>query len=501
LKDTKGGAALLPIPAQGKGIRAAAMMKSQTTARTDHQRTARSSKSSKAAKKYVRQTAHVEARRDGKPLIFGWGGHLSISQKDRLQKRAVWITTLSIIFILLITVLGYWIKINVTDPNLTITSVNGQPIPQSDYRKLLALKAQIVQNEIKGPNGLQAQSDQLRSQLNAQQTVVDNLNKKIEDLNTSISKETDSTKKANLQKDLDQAKKDLETAKTKLTDLTNQNTEMTTNTLPLAQQRYVRGSLGGESAQWLQEDQLIRQWLAKQSPAVQSKINPTDAAISEAISKFKANLPRSVNYDKFLSSSHISNDDVRVMMALIVRRTTMQTYLAEQITSPAYQVKASLIQVATEKDAQDILTQLKQPNADFAKLAKEKSTSDATKEKGGDLDWMARGQFTQLYASNSQSIVDNWLFDPARKLNELSAPIYEGGVYKVLKITGIEQSREIPKDTLDTLKKYSLEHWLMQQKALPGIKITDIDQGMMLDESNMPPDLPESAPSTNPTGA
>ncbi len=52
-------------------------MKSQTVRRPENKRSARSTKS----RRYNKQTAHVEARRDGKPLIFGWGGHLSHNEK------------------------------------------------------------------------------------------------------------------------------------------------------------------------------------------------------------------------------------------------------------------------------------------------------------------------------------------------------------------------------------------------------------------------------------
>ena len=36
-----------------------------------------------------RQTARLEGRRDGKPLIFGWGAHLTRAQKARYQRGAI----------------------------------------------------------------------------------------------------------------------------------------------------------------------------------------------------------------------------------------------------------------------------------------------------------------------------------------------------------------------------------------------------------------------------
>ncbi len=55
-------------------------MKSQTerpVRRPENQRSAK-------PKRYHKQTARVEARRDGKPLIFGWGKHLSHKEKVKI---------------------------------------------------------------------------------------------------------------------------------------------------------------------------------------------------------------------------------------------------------------------------------------------------------------------------------------------------------------------------------------------------------------------------------
>src|SRR6266851_9367848 len=111
-------------------------MKSQTARpaqRSKNQRPARSTKQNK----YIKQTAHVEARRDGKPLIFGWGGHLSHNEKVRLQHRVAWTGAVSIGLLILIVLIGFWININVITPGLPITSVNGHQIPQSLYRKMV----------------------------------------------------------------------------------------------------------------------------------------------------------------------------------------------------------------------------------------------------------------------------------------------------------------------------------------------------------------------------
>ncbi|HYT29073.1 MAG TPA: hypothetical protein VEL72_08640, partial [Ktedonobacteraceae bacterium] len=66
-------------------------MKSQTERPTGTRRPNQRSTRSTKVKRYAKQTARgVEAKRDGKPLIFGWGKHLSHSEKIKVQRRATW---------------------------------------------------------------------------------------------------------------------------------------------------------------------------------------------------------------------------------------------------------------------------------------------------------------------------------------------------------------------------------------------------------------------------
>src|SRR5205085_3092467 len=114
------------------------IINSQTARRPPNQRQARSNKS----RKYTKQTARFEGKRDGKPLIFGWGGHLSHNQKVQLQRRTAWIGAVGIGLLILVVLIGFWININVITPGLPITTVNGHPIPQSLYRKMVAFQAE-----------------------------------------------------------------------------------------------------------------------------------------------------------------------------------------------------------------------------------------------------------------------------------------------------------------------------------------------------------------------
>lgn len=59
------------------------LMNTQTE-RPVRKATSQRGKGGKGNKRYYKQTAHVEARRDGKPLVFGWGKQLSHTEKVRI---------------------------------------------------------------------------------------------------------------------------------------------------------------------------------------------------------------------------------------------------------------------------------------------------------------------------------------------------------------------------------------------------------------------------------
>ena len=199
----------------------------------------------------------------------------------------------------------------------------------------------------------------------------------------------------------------------------------------------------------------------------------------------------------------MSDNDVRAALTLKLRRDNMQTYVTSQVVSPTYQVLARGITASTPGDANNLLKQLK-AGADFGKLAKAKSVDNATNTKGGDFGWLARGQYIQTYASNTSGTVENWIFDPARQLNELSPVLSENGSFHIIQVLGIDPSRVVVAATLKSLKDNALNNWLMSKRA--NATITPVDQNMITDASIMPPGLPASAPNqtvpgTNPGAA
>jgi len=461
-------------------------------------------KAARNSKRYNKQTAHVEARRDGKPLIFGWGKDLSHTAKVRIQRRATWGMAVFFALLLVIVIVGAWINLNIIVPGLTIAAVNGHNIPQSEYREMVAVKTQLELNKIYGPTGLTVQLTNLQKQDAQQSDIISKTNTTITSLKAQIAKLAagSSTQRTDLTNQLNAANKTLAAATAQHTSLQTQITTLSQTTIPNEKLVFTQSQVGNDSATWLQDDELIREWLATQSSAVQAKINPSASQINRDFKTLKANMPNSNGYNTMLSSMGISDDQVQAMLTIIDRRANAQTYLSQQLTSPSYQVMARLIDVPTQKLANQMLQDL-QKGQDFGKLAAANSKDTNSNTKGGDLGWLTRYEYIDPSAAayNGSSIIENWIFDPARKLNEISPVIYANGAYFIVQITNIDPSRAIDATTLKALQSNALVDWLQNRggngRPLPGQNIKAPDQTMMFDTNNLPPNniLPAAAPS------
>ena len=476
-------------------------MNSQTVRRPESKRPPRSTnnKPGKSKQRYAKQTARFEGKRDGKPLIFGWGGHLSHKQKEQLQRRATWGVAITVGLIIVFVLVGFWVNINIIVPNLSISSVNGHSIPQSLYRKMVAFKTELAENQLNGPNGLNAESASLKKQVTTDQKAVDNTTNQITALNTQLKalKPGPSTQaqRTQLNNQIKALGAQLNKEDATLNSDTGKSTDFTTNVIPNAQQVFDQPQIGNDSVTWLQNDELIREWLTTQSSSIQAKIEPTASDVAKAMATFKADIPTSSSYSAFLSRDGVSDSDMQAMMTINLRRSNMQTYLASQIVSPSYQVLAREMTIDTMAHAKNFLAQLKK-GADFGKLAKANSLDTNTAPKGGYLGWLTRGQYAQTYNS---AIIENWLFDPARQFNELGPVFVENGTFRIVQVLGFDPSHAIDASTLKTLQTNALSNWLLEQQALPSNTITAADQNMLLDPANMPSDLPLTAPGGGPT--
>ncbi len=153
----------------------------------------------------------------------------------------------------------------------------------------------------------------------------------------------------------------------------------------------------------------------------------------------------------------------------------------DRIVSPTAQVHIAQIQVATPRptggDFQAFSDQLKKvadvgkaldAGTDFAEVAKQYSEDAATKDKGGDMGWIARGSITDLSAENELFTLE------AGKVSQQHSGLTTTTWYKVIEKS---DSRDLDADQKKTITDNAYQYWLNQQKKahdvlrlIPGLE-------------------------------
>lgn len=389
---------------------------------------------SAATRMRVKQTGRIEGRRDGKPLIFGWGRHLTRAQKVHYQRLWTW-GFIGLVVVAVVGVLGFGVlNQNVLIPNKTIVSVNGTNISQDTYRKSLAYQAQGQWNILQS---LIAQKNALAQKVAAGDPTA-----------------------------------------------TAQDGLITTQ-LQTAESNYAQAQITQTAANTLVEDQLIREGAAQfeqvnHVPA--STFEPSAAEINSALASFKKAFPAGETYAQFLSANGLSESDVRGMVAMQVRRAKMQTYLANRLVSPTRQVHIRKIEVDTAAHAATIRAELVKgglTDAVWTDLAKKNTLDPNSKDNGGDLGFVAPG--------TGDGAIETWAYAAGRKVGDLSPVIKDtSGTFDVVQVLGINPSLAVDPTTLSNAKSIALSHWLDQQRANTANKIGNPDSTMLNDTRNLP---------------
>jgi parvulin-like peptidyl-prolyl isomerase len=398
-----------------------------------------------------KQTARLShgVRRDGKPLIFGWGGHLSNLQKTRYKQRAAY-AFFGVVIAAVIVVAGFGLlQQNVLIPNQSIVTVNGTGISQDTYRKYLAYRSELLWNKLKSEI---AEQQSLAAKVQAGDAAASRRNQVLGSL---------------IQTD---------------------------------ESSFQQSSITQESVGRLVDDQLlqkgIKQFQAAHVPA--SAFTPTAKAVADQLASFKKGFPQGETYAHFLSVNHISENDVKAAITIDVRRDLMSTYLSSIIKSPSRQLHLRRIELQTAKDAANELALLKKGDTghDWATLAKKDSQDAQTKNIGGDMGWVFRG--------GADGAIEDWAFAPTRKVNDISPVIKDvSGTFDVVQILGIDPSRAVDAAQLSSAQSDALDHYLNAAHVLPGNSVSTPDSTMLTASRNMPvaPNLNATLPNENPGGS
>lgn len=232
--------------------------------------------------------------------------------------------------------------------------------------------------------------------------------------------------------------------------------------------------------------QMINEQIVNQE-AQKNNIQVSSADIDKEIQTYITQYGSEEALNQALQQYGMTKDDLRKQVEMNQKLTKLlepQIKVTDEEIKQAYdanknafttpeQVRTSVILVKTEAEANDIIKQLKS-GADFAELAKSKSLDTATKDKGGDTDFFARGQ--------KEEAVEVAAFKLAK--DEISGAVKTSEGYQVLKLTDRkeahtatldEKKEEIRKSLVAQQVSTLSQTWMEEQKGKAKITNTLAD--------------------------
>ncbi len=226
---------------------------------------------------------------------------------------------------------------------------------------------------------------------------------------------------------------------------------------------------------------MISEELVKQE-SDKANIQVTDADLEKELDQIKKSFSSDEQFAQALATYNMTLESLKADMHVQVQlrkllepqvkitdeeiKTYYDTNL-ESLKTPE-QVRASHILVATKEEAETVLSSLK-GGADFATLAKEKSTDTASKEAGGDLDFFPKGLMEEPFETAAFAL----------KTGELSSVVETSHGFHVIKATDhkdaatptLEEKKEEIRQTLSEQQISTLSQtWLQEKRSAASVE-------------------------------
>jgi parvulin-like peptidyl-prolyl isomerase len=164
---------------------------------------------------------------------------------------------------------------------------------------------------------------------------------------------------------------------------------------------------------------------------------------------------------QLLEKNSLTEAGLRDRLQRNMLREKLQTAIGqEQIPDTQEQVHARHILLATQDQANEVLTQL-QAGADFATLAGQLSSDPGSKDKGGDLGWFARGVMDKPFEEAAFAVQSGQLSDVVRGANG----------YHLIQVLERNPARAIPADQLTPQRQKAFTDWLATRRSSQDVKL------------------------------
>ena len=177
--------------------------------------------------------------------------------------------------------------------------------------------------------------------------------------------------------------------------------------------------------------------------------------------------------DQVFPLAHLSQADYeRLVAAPALARQKVGDALAAAVGQSAPQVRAAHILIPTREEAEAARARVTTGGEDFATVARELSTDEATAANGGELGWFTRDEMVAPFAEAAFALEPGAISDPVET---------EFG-WHVIKVLQRDPNRPLTDLQINRLQQTAEEHWLAEQRA--ALNVT----------STLPPTPPPIAP-------
>lgn len=191
--------------------------------------------------------------------------------------------------------------------------------------------------------------------------------------------------------------------------------------------------------------------VASASPSATTAATPNPVEAQETVTArykdFKATT---------LKRAHMSESEFRDWIAApAVARQGVRAAIEAQIGQSREQIHAIHILVDTKDLADSIHTEVTQPGADFAAIAKAQSKDATTAPNGGDLGWFPRGEMVKPF--------EDAVF--ALQPDQISQPFQTQFGWHIVKVLERDPARPMTTAQISKVQKQAVDRWLADRRA------------------------------------
>jgi foldase protein PrsA len=166
------------------------------------------------------------------------------------------------------------------------------------------------------------------------------------------------------------------------------------------------------------------------------------------------------NYKNYLADTRISDSEYRQWnIEPLLYRDKLREAMGATVPKVAEQVRARHILMKEEDKAKEVLAKL-QFGASFEALAKEYSTDESNKDKGGDLGWFPRGHMVPEFENAAFSLAPG----------QLSQVISTTFGFHIIKLDEKAPNHPLADEDWESMKDQAFAQWLDQQMKSPQVK-------------------------------